>query len=160
MGLFPENMDILINQINCKNIFSGWSRHATCRHVARVPVTIPPPTGMESPKCSSLLTSVTACHWLAQVSGLPSSDIGLVGPRYCRLSHSKIQYKYCQLTLNIFALYTVYARYFYGGWSGVMLTRRRSCRGPLPLLPRVRPLASAGWSDPTIVLSNFNIDVH
>ena len=104
MGLFPENMDILINQINCKNIFSGWSRHATCRHVARVPVTIPPPTGLESPKCSSLLTSVTACHWLAQVSGLPSSDIGLVGPRYCRLSHSKIQYKYCQLTLNIFAL--------------------------------------------------------
>ena len=59
---------------------------------------------LESPKGSSLLTSVTACRWLAQVSGLPSSDIGLVGPCYHRLSHSKIQYKYCQLTLNIFAL--------------------------------------------------------
>ena len=104
MGLFPENMDILINQINCKNIFSGWSCHATCRHVARVPVTIPPPTEVTQMLLPPHLRDCLPLHWLAQVSGLPSSDIGLVGPRYCRLSHSKIQYKYCQLTLNIFAL--------------------------------------------------------
>ena len=94
-------MDILINQINYKNIFSGWSCHATCRHVARVPVTFPPPTGVTQ---MLLPPHLRACRWLGQVSGLPSSDIGLVGPRYCRLSDSKIQYKYCELTLNIFAL--------------------------------------------------------